>query len=724
MKRLLTHQKRMLVLLTLCGAILIGMVWLIGASEQARAQGAQLLETSYKDASPKQVGPGGTVLYTIVLRNSSAVSTTSSVVVTDVLDSRLKYVFLSAKVLPEGAGYYQLYGNGLKFLVSPIAPATAVTLSFQATMTTTVTPGTIITNTATISEDGVAFTRSVAVTIEDYPTAQINEPWNNQLFTTRGTVAIKGRAWNGAHPAFPEPPVLEPINNNNGANNWYTVQWKPVSGAIAYILQESSDPYFAEIKEFTPVVSPTVQQLITGQARGKTYYYRVKALKDVYESRWSTIQSVTVNPTGVSSETPATLPEAASIAPLAATTPPTVEIYIKKSGAVTPVVNWQPVTNITPDNNWWTWTYNWALPVEDNAQYTIQVRAKGPSGNWDPTKIDTITVNIRNGIRYVYLPAIIKRYPPVPYAPTLSVEANDTYGNYRLRWAYSPSTDPFAPSSYTLQEATDANFTSPTDETWSSTTFTRAYTSKTAGTYYYRVRGNNSYGAGPWSNVQTVVVNLRGFYDDFSNTASGWPRAVYWRGTQPVDGPVFDVNYENGSYRAKILLNKDSWNNKRMGVVKSPYVNPFTNYEIQVDHRFAKAEDQVVPPEAGKAGLVFGANSNYSVVYVIEWNFEGSCAVSKYSNVTFPTMVVDPYKNVVYLRNWGGGCNLTTGYDKHNLVKVVVIGNKATVYINGVSIGTFTDNDLASYHNIGLMTGSWERTPVESRFDDFKIVPK
>ncbi|HQK12617.1 MAG TPA: hypothetical protein PLJ78_01600 [Anaerolineae bacterium] len=723
MKQLLAPRKKMLVLLTFLGAILIGMAWLMGVSEHARAQETQLLETSYKDVTPKKIGAGGTLLYTIVLRNSSTVSTTGGIEATDPLVPQLTYVTGSAVVIG-GGGMGGFSGGHVRFSVDPIAAGGTVTLSFQAIVANTVLPGNIITNTATITEGGVAFTRSVAITIEDYPSAQINEPWNNQLFTGRGTVAIKGRAWTGEHPAFPEPPLLKPINNNSGANNWYTVQWEPVGGAIAYILQESSDPYFAQIKEFSPVVSPTVQQLITGQARGKTYYYRVKALKDVYESRWSIIQSVTVNPTGVSSELPAVLSEADSVPLLTATTPPTVEINIKKVGATVPD-NWVRVTDMTSSSGgWWDWTYNWTLPIEDNAQYVIQVRAKGAGGAWDPTRIDTITVNIRNGIRYVYLPGIIKRYPPVPYAPALNVESNDTYGNYQLRWSYTPSTDPFAPTSYTLQEATDANFTSPTNETWSSTTFTRAYTSKAVGTYYYRVRGNNSYGAGPWSNVQTVVVNLRGFYDNFSNTASGWPRAVYWRGTQPVDGPVFDVNYENGSYRAKIMLNKDSWNNKRMGVVKSPYVNPFTNYEIEVDHRFAKAEDQVVPPEAGKAGLVFGANGNYSVVYVIEWNFEGSCAVSKYSNVTFPTMIVDPFKNVVYLRNWGGGCNLTTGYDKHNLVKVVVIGNKATVYINGTSIGTFTDNDLASYHNIGLMTGSWERTPVESRFDDFRVTPK
>ncbi|HQI85812.1 MAG TPA: hypothetical protein PKV20_14645 [Anaerolineae bacterium] len=715
------QKKRTLVMLTLLGAILLGLVWLTGASASVRAQGTLLLGTSYKDATPKKVGPGGTVAYTVVLRNSDSVSTTSDIVVTDPLVAELSFVVGSAAVTPYLAGYSVPAPVGVKFIVNPIAPGGAVTLSFQAKVATTVMPGDIITNTATITEGSVSFTRSVAVTIEDYPSAQINEPWNNQLFTSRGTFNIKGRTWNGEHPAFPEPPVLDSIANNAGANDWYTVRWSTVPGAVAYILQESTDPYFVQIKQFSPVLSPTVQTLITSQPRGKTYYYRVKTLKDVYESRWSSIQSVTVNATGLLADALSEAP-AEFIAPLAVTAVPTVEINIKKVGAVTPD-NWQRVTNIVLDasGGWWNWTFPWTLPVEDNAQYTIQVRAKGPSGDYDPTKIDTITVNIRNGIRYVYLPLILRRYPPLPYAPTLNVVSNDGYGTYQLSWTYSPDTDPFKPITYTFQEATDAAFTNLIVN--ASRTSPQAFSNKAVGTYYYRVRGHNAYGAGPWSNVQTIVVNLRGFYDDFSNTASGWPRAVYWRGTQPVDGPVFDVNYENGSYRAKILLNTESWNNRRMGPVKAPYVNPFTNYEVEVDHRFAKAEDQVVPPELGKGGLIFGANSNYSVIYVVEWNYEGNCAVSRYKNVVFPTTIFN-FDNVAYLRGWGGGCSLNVGYDKHNLVKVSVTGNQATVYINGKLLGTYSDNDIANYHNVGVLCGSWDRTPVESRFDDFRVTPK
>lgn len=722
MNQLSIHKKRTWVTLTLLGAILMGLVWLVGASGSARAQGTLLLETSYKDATPKQVGPGGTVAYTVVLHNSNLVSATTAIVVNDPLTPQLSYVSFSARTIPEGAGSGYPSGGGVQFEVKSIAAGGTVTLSFQATVATTVVPGDVITNTATITENGESFTRAVAVTIEDYPSAQITEPWNNQLFTNRGVFTIKGRAWNGDNPGFPKPPVLSSIVN--GGTSDYAVVWSAVPDAFVYVLQESTSPYFTQIRNQYSV-SGVTSKYIEGQPNG-VYYYRVKVRillnSALVDSLWSGIQSATVGATGLLAKLPSA---EQSIAPLAVTAVPTVEINIKKVGG-TSLDNWLPVTTIAPDanGNWWNWTYAWTLPTENDAQYTIQVRAKGPSGYADPTKIHTITVNVNNGIRYVYLPLVMKRYPPVPYAPVLNVASNNTYGTYQLSWVYSPADDPFKPTSYTFQEATESSFTTPTlNETWPSATLSRSFAGKVVGTYYYRVRGNNAYGAGPWSNVQTIVVNQQGFLDDFSNVASGWPRTVYNRGSQP-DGPLFDVNYENGSYRAKIMLNVDGRNNRRMGIVPAPYTNPYNSYDISVEHRFAIAGDQAAKPELGKGGLVFAANSNFTTIFVVEWNFEGDCAVTKYTNTTLPTTIIN-FNNITYLRGWGKCVPpLAAGYDKINTAKVTVEGNRATVYLNNSVIGTFTDSTISGYHKMGLVSGSWDRTPVESRFDNFKVTPK
>jgi hypothetical protein len=212
-----------------------------------------------------------------------------------------------------------------------------------------------------------------------------------------------------------------------------------------------------------------------------------------------------------------------------------------------------------------------------------------------------------------------------------------------------------------------------------------------------------------------------GFYDDFSDVGSGWPRKVYYRNEDPK-GPVFDVNYENGSYRAKIILNTDARNNRRMGIVPAPWDNPYENYEIEVDHRFAEAGDQVVDPTAGKGALIFGANDDFTVIYVVEWNFEGQCAVSRYWDITLPTTIINLGK-VHHYKGWGS-CPAKSGFNQHNDIRVVVEGDRATIYVNGDQIESFSDSNLRGSNKVGFLTGSWDRTPVEGRFDDFRVKPR
>jgi len=570
----------------------------------------------------------------------------------------------------------------------------------------------------------------VTITIEDYPTARIFEPWNNQLFTNRGTFTIRGRAWTGDDPGFPDPPVLSPIVNGGGANDWYVVQWTAVPNAVQYVLQESTDMYFSTITDEVIVDAPTTSRSFTSQPRGRTYYYRAKTRTMEHESRWSAVQSVTVNPSALLFEPLTVAPVMPSIAPLGAVTPPTVEVNIKKVGATQPD-NWLPATAITadPTGDWWNWTYAWPLPVEDDAQYDIQVRAKGIDGNFDPAKIDTVRVVIRNGTRFVYLPLVMRRYPPVPYAPTLNVPSNDGYGTYQLTWVYNHPGDPYPPTSYTFQEATDAGFANLTiNETRTSP---QSFTNKPVGTYYYRVRGNNAYGAGAWSNVQIIVVSPRGFFDDFNNPNSGWPRQVY-----SVDGRgVLDVNYDNGTYRMKILLDQWGLNNRRMGIIPAPYTHTDNTYDVETQHRFVKAVDQSgFDPTAAKAGIIFygvrtgGGTGYFETPYIVEWNFEGHCSISRYLNYS-NVLGHHPYIPVAWLErnpillNWQSCPGLQAGYDKLNTARVEMRGTHINVYFNNTYVGTYSTTFSGSPH-VGLVTGSWDRTPAQSHFNYFRVTDR
>jgi len=101
----------------------------------------------------------------------------------------------------------------------------------------------------------------------------------------------------------------------------------------------------------------------------------------------------------------------------------------------------------------------------------------------------------------VYLPLVMRNYPPLPDVPTLyTIENADRNGDYTVSWGASSGA-----TSYTLQEAANPSFTSATTA-YSGAGTSASITGKAAGTYYYRVNASNEYGNSSWSNVQSVTV--------------------------------------------------------------------------------------------------------------------------------------------------------------------------------------------------------------------------
>ena len=115
------------------------------------------------------------------------------------------------------------------------------------------------------------------------------------------------------------------------------------------------------------------------------------------------------------------------------------------------------------------------------------------------TATDTTIVLCR-----IYLPLVLRHWPPIPYQPTLNPISNDDGdGNYNVTWTEQPSR---LADTYTLEEATDAAFTTDLCEVCTTAQQSCAIGDNPEGTYYYRVRGHNTWGYGMWSNIQATTV--------------------------------------------------------------------------------------------------------------------------------------------------------------------------------------------------------------------------
>jgi uncharacterized delta-60 repeat protein len=103
----------------------------------------------------------------------------------------------------------------------------------------------------------------------------------------------------------------------------------------------------------------------------------------------------------------------------------------------------------------------------------------------------------------VYLPLIMNNFPFIPDAPVLNAISNDDGdGNYTVSWSSSEGAE-----TYTLQEDDNADFSTSTT-VYSGPNTSATISDKDVGTYYYRVRGSNTYSSSSWSNTRSVIVTV------------------------------------------------------------------------------------------------------------------------------------------------------------------------------------------------------------------------
>jgi len=163
-----------------------------------------------------------------------------------------------------------------------------------------------------------------------------------------------------------------------------------------------------------------------------------------------------------------------------------------------------------------------------NNQYgTDYVRLE--SAPLDPT---TDTMMAADAVRFspvvyrIYLPLAFRCWPAIlPAAPVLNAISNPTHGpNYTVSWQPAAGAE-----TYTLQEATNPNFTDAVTR-YSGAGTSWSATNKPVGTYYYRVRATNCAGNSGWSNVRFTTVSPPGWLTIASQNFEGtFPGAwVVW----------------------------------------------------------------------------------------------------------------------------------------------------------------------------------------------------
>ncbi|MBL7064382.1 MAG: DUF11 domain-containing protein [Anaerolineae bacterium] len=315
---------------------------------------------------------------------------------------------------------------------------------------------------------------------------------------------------------------------------------------------------------------------------------------------------------------------------------------------------------------------------------------------------------------YQHLPIISLNYPPRPELNDIPAPGANNY--YTVSWSSVSGAD-----RYVLQEATDTNFTSVTRVFTATETSQVVSIGSSYGTLYYRVRADDDdrWGQGPWSDPESVEIP---YFDDFSDSGSGWPK----RATEviPETDSYYRLRYENSQYRIMIDPGgPDIWFHHPDAL--APYRPPSDKYCVETMIKLEKNR----PPYEGwdfhpywaNGGLVFGANEANTNIYALCVSV-GADAMGWFimNNPEYDF----PHVGCAYQDGSVGGEDAgALAIGSWHLIQIGVNGDRAKVYIDGEYKGRWTMDGLSGTTRVGLIGGDYEITPVDFRFDNFKVIP-
>lgn len=253
---------------------------------------------------------------------------------------------------------------------------------------------------------------------------------------------------------------------------------------------------------------------------------------------------------------------------------------------------------------------------------------------------------------------------------------------------------------------------------------TYPFTDKDAGTYYYRARGHNAYGAGAWSNVVSTTVRALVYYYDFSDemVRPSWPiaRTSYWQGD--TAGETWTEEHDGTLY----IIIDDRWD----FTIGTPWqVAPDPPYIIEVR---AKIHD---PANLVAYGIVFGGNyatpcpayrdtGCFEHYYRLEAIWDGGSLKVGFKRIDYhePESSED--------RGKGRGPELISYQyvsgdpDGWHTWTFVVKPDGIDIYYDGGLFGSTTDTAYVNEPYFGVYASANEYKPAIGRFDYYYVVPQ
>lgn len=327
-----------------------------------------------------------------------------------------------------------------------------------------------------------------------------------------------------------------------------------------------------------------------------------------------------------------------------------------------------------------------------------------------------------------YFPIIYLNYPPLPVLNSIPLPVS---GAYDVSW----DCDSTYVDYYELQEATDGDFTQNLQVYTTTALFYHVDKGSTLDDWHYRVRAIGDWGAGGWSNIKEVST---GFYDNFDNSNSGW---LDEEGVMYVDQygvrHEWKRDYKNGQYRLMVeqggpfawFWHPAAW---------APYKPDTDKYCIETNVKFQQGNYWA------NMGVIIGSSDDDEdkmKLYAFCFGRDDESGLGWFlmykENYKFPDENAklrggcsQPTGETIQgFAKAGGGVRDSTSKDGWNRVRLGIDRDKVKVYIGDHYKGeagiTGDEQDvLSGLHNmkyVGVIGGDYELTPIEIRYEYFKV---